>query len=76
MTRPHQPHIDRRFNIDASTNDTPPSRHRSAQQSAHGFIWHSTTQELIPMLPKDHPQYRENTDRVLAAIRRWNGEAK
>jgi hypothetical protein len=42
------------------------------QTCAHGYIWNSTTQELLPILPPDHPQYRESMDRVLAAIRRWN----
>ena len=48
----------------------------NAQQNGTAYIWNSTTQELLPILWPDHPQYRENMDRVLAAIRRWNGEAK
>ena len=75
MMRSRQPHIDP-FDIDESASEPPPRRQTNAQLGAHGFIWHSTTQELIPILPKEHPQYRQNMDRVLAAIRRWNGEAK
>jgi hypothetical protein len=69
-----QPHSDR-FAIDHGGN-APPPRQINAQQNGTAYIWHSTTQELIPIPPKDHPQYRQNMDRVLAAIRRWNGEVK
>ena len=58
-------------------SDTPaPARQINAQQNGTAYIWNSTTQELLPILWPDHPQYRDNMDRVLAAIRRWNGEAK
>ena len=64
------------FDIDHGTSDTPPPRQTNAQQNGTAYIWHSTTQELLPILPPDHPDYRENSDCLLAAIRRWNGEAK
>ena len=57
-------------------NTPAPARQINAQQNGTAYIWNSTTQELLPILWPDHPQYRENMDRVLAAIRRWNGEAK
>ena len=64
------------FEIDHDVSDTPPARQINAQQNGTAYIWNSMTQELLPILWPDHPQYRENMDRVLAAIRRWNGEAK
>lgn len=74
MTR--QPHIDLAFDIDHGTRELPARRPFNAQQNGTAYIWHSTTQELLPILPSDHPDYRENSDCLLAAIRRWNGEAK
>jgi hypothetical protein len=69
-----QPHIDR-LDIDHGVNDAPPPRRRSnAQQCAPGYIWNSTTQELIPILPEDHPDYRQNQAIITEAIRRWNGK--
>jgi hypothetical protein len=70
-----QPHFDR-LNIDHGTNDALPPRQLNVQQVGTAYIWHSTTQELLPILPKDHPDYEENANMVMAAIRRWNGEAK
>jgi hypothetical protein len=32
----------------------------------------TSTQELLPILPKDHPDYEENANMVMAAVRRWN----
>jgi hypothetical protein len=75
MMRSRQPHIDP-FDIDEGTSETPPRRQTSAQQNGTAYIWHSTTQELIPILPPDHPNYRENTALLRAAFRRWSGEAK
>lgn len=49
----------------------PPRKQRSAQQLAPGYVWNGTTQELIPILPEDHPDYQENTEILRAAIRRW-----
>ena len=65
-----------RLDIGHGTSDTPPPRQTNVQQNGTAYIWHSTTQELLPILPPDHPDYRENSDYLLAAIRRWNGEAK
>jgi hypothetical protein len=65
-----------RLDIGHGTSDTLPPRQTNAQQNGTAYIWHSTTQELLPILPPDHPDYRENSDCLLAAIRRWNGEAK
>ena len=64
------------LDIDEGTNETPRRRQTNAQQNGTAYIWHSTTQELIPILPKDHPDYRQNAALLLAAIRRWNGEVK
>ena len=64
------------FDIDHGVSNTPPARQINAQQNGTAYIWNSTTQELLPILWPDHPQYRDNMDRVLAAIRRWNGDAK
>jgi len=75
MTRLRQPfHID--LDIDHGTNDAPPPRQINVQQMGTAYIWNSTTQELLPILPKDHPDYEENANMVMAAIRRWNREAK
>jgi hypothetical protein len=75
MKRPNQRfHID--LDIDHGTNDAPPPRQLNAQQNGTAYVWNSTTQELIPILPKDHPDYRENAALLVAAFRRWNGEAK
>ena len=75
MTRAHNLPV-YRLDIDHGANGLPPSRQINAQQNGTSYIWNSTTQELLPILPKDHPQYRESMDRVLAAIRRWNGEVR
>ena len=69
MTR-RQP--DARFDIDEGAREAPPRRQSNAQQSAPGYWWNSTTQELIPILPEDHPDYRENQEITAAALRRWN----
>ena len=59
-----------RFHIDHGESGALPPRWRSTQQ-APGYIWYSTTQELIPILPEDHPDYRENAETIRAAFRRW-----
>ena len=79
MTRARQPHVDRlnidRLDIDHGVNNAPPPprRQSNAQEFAPGYIWNGTTQELIPILPEDHPDYRQNAEIIAAAIRRWNG---
>jgi hypothetical protein len=70
--KPSEPHIDT-FAIDEGTSDTPPRRQNNGQQSAHGYWWNATTQELIPILPEDHPDYRQNAETIAAAMRRWSG---
>ena len=47
-----------------------------AQQNGTAYVWNSTTQELLPILPRDHPNFRENSALLVAAFRRWNGAAK
>jgi hypothetical protein len=68
------PHVDRFcFDIDHGTNDAPPPPRRSnPQELAPGYLWNSTTQELIEILPEDHPDYRQNQEIIAAAMRRWN----
>jgi hypothetical protein len=72
LTRPRQPHIDQ-LDIDESANGMSPLRQTNAE-GAHGYIWNSTTQGWIPILPEDHPDHRQNAETIAAAIRRWNGE--
>ena len=64
-----QPDLDR-FHIDHGTNDAPPPR--QTKPGPRGYIWHSTTQELIPILEKDDPGYEENAKRLVEAMRRWD----
>ena len=73
MTRSHNPPV-YRFDIDHGVNDALPSprRQSNAQELAPGYLWNSTTQELIPILAEDHPDYRQNEEIIAAAIRRWN----
>jgi hypothetical protein len=52
----------------------PPRKQPNAPQLAPGYIWNSTTQELIPILPEDHPDYRQNQEFIIEATRRWNKE--
>ena len=56
MTRSHNLPV-YRFDIDHGVNGAPPSprRQSNAQELAPGYLWNSTTQELIPILPEDHP---------------------
>jgi hypothetical protein len=62
-----------RFRMDEGTSDAPPPprRQSNVQQCAPGYLWNSTTQELIPILSEDHPDYLENAETVKAAFRRW-----
>jgi hypothetical protein len=59
-----------RFSMDEGASDAPPPPR--TQQCAPGYLWNSTTQELIPILPEDHPDYRQNQEIITEAIRRWN----
>ena len=47
-------------------------RQSNAQDLAPGYLWNGTTQELIPILPEDHPDYRQNQEIITEAIRRWD----
>jgi hypothetical protein len=49
----------------------PPRKQSNTQQLAPGYLWNSTTQELIPILPEDHPDYRQNQEIIIEATRRW-----
>ena len=86
MTRRCQPHMDRCFDIDEHINDTLNSTQqgpleygkrvdadRLAAVSQNGGWWNPTTQELIPILPEDDLNYRQNEAIITEAIRRWNG---
>jgi hypothetical protein len=42
---------------------------RQSTAQAPGYVWNSTTQELIAILP-------ENAEAIAAALRRWNGGTK
>jgi hypothetical protein len=46
-----------------------------AQDLAPGYLWKGTTQELIPILSEDHPDYRQNQEIITEAIRRWDQRA-
>jgi len=50
----------------------PPWRPSTARELAPGYLWNSTTQELIPILPEDHPEHRQNREVIIEATRRWN----
>jgi len=42
------------FDIGHGVNDTPaPARQINMRQRGTAYIWHSTTQELLPILPKE-----------------------
>jgi hypothetical protein len=75
MTHSHKPPPVYRLDIDhgVSAAPPPPRRQSNAQQSGPAYIWDGGTQELIPILPEDHPDYRQNEEIIAAAIRRWNG---
>jgi hypothetical protein len=69
-------------NRDLDPNGTPadegymlaPPRKQSGPRQlalAPGYIWNGLTQELIPILPEDHPDHQENAETLKAAILRW-----
>jgi hypothetical protein len=53
----------------------PPRRPTYARELAPGYLWNGTTQELIPILLEDHPDYRQNQEIIIEATRRWDQEA-
>jgi hypothetical protein len=88
MMRHRPPHVERCFDIDEATSETSPQTnaqqgafgynkrvdaHRLAAVSKGGGWWNPTTQELLPILPEDDPNYRQNQEIITEAIRRWNG---
>ena len=79
---------DRCFNIDEATTVPPPRTsseqqcapgygkrvdvRRLAAVSTGGYWWNPSTQELIEILPEDHPDHRQNQALIDQAIKRWN----
>jgi len=41
--------------------------------SVRAAVGGTPTQELIPIVSEDHPDYRQNEAIITEAIRRWNG---
>jgi hypothetical protein len=75
ISRAREP--DERFDIDESASDTPPRRPSNAPQCGPSYLWNGTHQQLIPVLPEDHPNYRENRELVRKMIRLWDqGKSK
>jgi hypothetical protein len=71
-----QPPIDpATFDIDGGVRELPPKQ-INARQNGIGYIWNGQTCELIPILPEGHPQYRQNQERLLGALRRWDARGK
>jgi hypothetical protein len=65
-----------RLHIDHATNNAPPPRRQptNPQQCGPSYLWNGTHQQLIPILPEDHPDYRENRELITETIRRWDRE--
>ncbi len=90
MRRSHQPPVKRCFDIDEPTTIPPLRTsseqqcapglgkrvdvRRLATPSAGGYWWNATTQELVEILPEDHPDHRQNQELIHRAIKRWSGE--
>ena len=77
MTRhkPPEPAVER-LDIDEGRTGTPPRRKSNVQQGP-SYLWNGTYQQLIPVLPEDHPNYRENRELVRKMIRLWDqGKSK
>jgi hypothetical protein len=55
--------------VDEGYTLTLPRKQRTAQQLA--YLWNGTFQELIPILPEDHPDYLKNQETIIEATRRW-----
>jgi hypothetical protein len=47
---------------------------RESTAESPAFIWNSTTQELIQILPENHPNYPQNAETLTAALRRWSSK--
>jgi NAD(P)-dependent dehydrogenase (short-subunit alcohol dehydrogenase family) len=61
------------FVIEGDVRDEETRRRRLAAVSVGGGWWNPTTQELIPILREDDPNYRQNQAIITGAMRRWNG---
>jgi hypothetical protein len=48
-----------------------PPRKQGGPQQPPSYIWNSTTQELIPILPEDHQDHRKNREILIEATTRW-----
>ncbi len=66
-----------RLDVDHGTNNAQPlPRYPTSAQLAGGHWWNATTQELIPILGPDHPDYLRYRERISEALKRWDrGEA-
>jgi hypothetical protein len=66
-------HGDDRLDIDHATNNAPPPPRRPSnpQELAPAYWWNSSTQELIPILGEDHPDYLQNRELITEAMKRW-----
>lgn len=70
MRRSHEPPV-HRFHIDHGTNDAPPPRRpTNPQQLGLSYLWDGTYQQLIPILPENHPDYLQNRELITETIRR------
>jgi hypothetical protein len=85
MTRHHQPHIKRCFDIDEPQSNAQLAQQvaplvygkaidadRLAAVSVGGGLWNGTAQQLIPILSESHPRYRENRELISETIKRWD----
>jgi hypothetical protein len=59
------------LDVDEGYMLTPPRKQSGPQQLAPGYLWNGTTQELIPILPENHPDYPKNQEILIEATRRW-----
>jgi hypothetical protein len=80
-----QPHIDR-FDIDERTSDTQPPQQGAplvygkaidADRLVPLSAWAAacgtgSAQQLIPILPENHPRYRESRGLISETIERWD----
>ena len=73
MKRSHDPPV-HCFDIDHGTNNAPPPPRRPAnpQQLGPSYLWNGTYQQLIPILPEDHPDYLQNRELISETIKRWD----